>query len=114
MLVLSAPLFCIPYRYHFMNAPIAIYAIMFTVNSKHIKTLEAIFANPVNENLQWRKIEALLLASGAEKSEGQGSRVTFFLNGKRAEFNRPHPHKEALRYRVKDVRAFLQNAGVTP
>jgi hypothetical protein len=28
--------------------------------------------------------------------------------------HRPHPGKEALRYRVKDVRLFLQRAGITP
>jgi hypothetical protein len=46
--------------------------------------------------------------------EGSGSRVTFILNGQRADFHRPHPGKETLRYRVKDVREFLQRAGVTP
>lgn len=49
--------------------------------------------------MEWRKIEALFLALGAEKDEGQGSSVTFLLNGKRADFHRPHPNKEALRYR---------------
>jgi len=35
------------------------------MNTKHQKTLEAIFANPVNGNIEWRKIEALFLALGA-------------------------------------------------
>lgn len=46
--------------------------------------------------------------------EGSSSWVTFILNGQHADFHRPHPSKEALRYRVKDVREFLQRAGVTP
>lgn len=46
--------------------------------------------------------------------EGRGSRVTFILNDQRVDFHRPHPQKEALRYRVKDVREFLQRAGITP
>lgn len=85
-----------------------------SMNTKHQKTLEAIFANPVNGNIEWRKIEALFLALGADKDEGQGSAVTFFLNGKRADFHRPHPNKESLRYRVKAAREFLENAGIIP
>ena len=82
------------------------------MNSKHLKTLKIIFSDPINGNLQWRKIEALFIALGAEKDEGTGSAVTFFLNGKRADFHRPHPNKEALRYRVKAAREFLEIAGV--
>jgi len=36
------------------------------------------------------------------------------LNDKRADFHRPHPGNEALRYRVKAAREFLQLAGITP
>ena len=64
--------------------------------------------------IEWRKIEALFLALGAQKDEGNGSAVTFFLNDKRADFHRPHPNKEALRYRVKAIREFLEKAGITP
>ena len=84
------------------------------MNRKHLKTLNIIFTNPINGNLQWRKIEALFLALGAEKDEGTGSAVTFILNGKRADFHRPHPNKEALRYRIKAAREFLEKAGVQP
>lgn len=48
------------------------------MNTKHRKTLEAIFTKPVNGNIEWRKIEALLLTLGAQMIEGEGSRVTFF------------------------------------
>jgi hypothetical protein len=85
-----------------------------TINAKHRNTLEAVFSMPVNGNLVWRKIEALLIALGAQIIEGDGSRVTFILNGKRADFHRPHPGKEALRYRVKAVREFLEYAGIKP
>ena len=84
------------------------------MNSRRRKTLEAIFADPVNGNIEWRKIEALFLALGADKDEGQGSAVTFILNGKRADFHRPHPNKESLKYRVKAARQFLESAGITP
>lgn len=84
------------------------------MNSKHYKTLVAIFTDPVNGNLEWRKIEALFIALNCEIIEGNGSRVTFLLNGERADFHRPHPNKEALRYRILDARAFLNRAGVNP
>lgn len=84
------------------------------MNTKQRKTLSAIFTDPINGNIEWRHIEALLVALECQVIEGSGSRVTFILNGQRADFHRPHPEKEALRYRVKDVRIFLQRAGITP
>lgn len=84
------------------------------MNTKQRKTLSAIFADPVDGAIEWRRIESLLVALGCEVVEGSGSRITFILNGQRADFQRPHPGKEALRYRVKDVRLFLQRAGITP
>ena len=90
------------------------FAIIKAMNTRQQKTLTAIFTDPVNGNIEWRTIESLLVALGCQVIEGSGSRVTFILNGQRADFHRPHPGKEALRYRVKDVREFLQRAGVTP
>jgi hypothetical protein len=84
------------------------------MNSKHRKTLSTIFTDPVNGNIEWRKIESLLLALGALRTERAGSAVSFVLNDIRVDFHRPHPDKAALRYRVKDVRRFLKEAGVTP
>jgi hypothetical protein len=84
------------------------------MNSKHRKTLDLIFAEPVNGNIQWRRIETLLLALGAVRTEKAGSAVSFVLNDVRVDFHRPHPNKEALRYRVKDARTFLEQAGITP
>ena len=84
------------------------------MNKRHRKTLEAVFADPVNGNIEWRRIESLFIALGAQCVEGKGSRVSFMLNGVRADFHRPHPGKEALRYRVRDAREFLRRAGVKP
>ena len=83
------------------------------MNSKHRKTLEAIFADPISGNLPWDRIEALLVAIGCTAVEGSGSSVTFEKAGKRAYFHRPHPQREALMYRVKAVREFLIKLGVT-
>lgn len=83
------------------------------MNSKHKKTLKIIFTNPVNGNIEWRKIETLFLALGAIRTERAGSAVSFILNNIRADFHRPHPDKASLRYRVKDARKFLEQAGIT-
>ena len=84
------------------------------MNSTHRKTLAAVFADPLNGALEWRRIEALLVAAGCTVSEGKGSSVTFEKGGLRAYFHRPHPSKEALRYRVRDARGLLIAIGVTP
>ena len=82
------------------------------VNSTHRKTLKLIFDNTVPGSLKWQRIEGLFLALGAQAIEGRGSRVRFELNGVVATFHRPHPHKEAKPYQVRDARKFLEQAGV--
>ena len=84
------------------------------MNRTHQKTLAAIYSNPVPATLEWRKIEAMLVALGAQVVEGSGSRVAFVLQGKRADFHRPHPGKEAKRYQVRAVREFLESVGIMP
>jgi len=84
------------------------------MNSRNCKTLEAIFTDPINGSIQWRLIESLLVSAGAMMVEGSGSRVSFLINGRRADFHRPHPGKEALRYRVSAVRELLEKAGIQP
>ncbi|MCK5523555.1 MAG: type II toxin-antitoxin system HicA family toxin [Thiomargarita sp.] len=84
------------------------------MNSKHYKTLEAIFSEPVSKSMQWSRIESLFVALGAEIIEGDGSRVRFVLNEVVGSFHRPHPYKEAKPYQVRDARHFLEKAGVTP
>ena len=84
------------------------------MNSKHKKTLSAVFTNPVSGALLWSDIESLLCAAGATTIEGDGSRVRFVRNGVIASFQRPHPAKEAKRYQVRDAREFLTKIGVVP
>ena len=92
---------------------LAFYAIITFMNSKHGKTQRTIFTDPVNGNIEWRKVEALFLALGAIRTERAGSSaVSFVLNNIRVDFHRPHPDKEALRYRMKDARKFLEQAGI--
>jgi hypothetical protein len=84
------------------------------VDKRHRRTLEAIFEKPERADIAWRDIEALLIALGAEISEGSGSRVRVALKDVRAVFHRPHPSKETNKGAVKSVRRFLESAGVKP
>jgi hypothetical protein len=76
--------------------------------------LKARFHDPVLSGIVWDEIEALLLAVGAERFEGNGSRVGFLLNGVRTTFHRPHPEKETDKGAVKSVRRFLEEGGIKP
>jgi len=84
------------------------------MNAMHRKTLIAIFTDPISKTLEWRRIEALLVAVGCRVIEGNGSRVRFEKNGFIATFHRPHPAKEAKPYQVRNARQFLENTGVKP
>ena len=83
------------------------------MNGAQRKTLQAVFAEPVNGALEWRRIESLLIASSCSVTGGSGSSVTFEKQGLRVRFHR-YPDKEALRYRVRDAREFLIAIGVVP
>jgi len=80
----------------------------------HRRTLRAIFENPVRSSTSWADIEKLLLALGAELSEGRGSRMRIYLNKVRAVVHRPHPKKETDKGAVKSMRRFLTEAGFGP
>ncbi len=82
------------------------------MNSKQQKIYEEIFKEPVQSSIEWKDIENLLIALGAEISEGNGSRVRIKLNNERAVFHRPHPEKVTDKGAVKSMRKFLNNAGV--
>ena len=84
------------------------------MNAMHRKTMVAIFTDPVSKSLEWRRIEALLIAIGCRVIEGNGSRVRFEKDGTIGTFHRPHPAKEAKPYQVRDARQFLDNLGVKP
>jgi hypothetical protein len=84
------------------------------MNSKHKRTLVAIFERPIPSNIRWSDIESLMVALGAECSEGRGSRVRFLLKGEEASFHRPHPEPETDKGAVKAVRVFLERVGVKP
>ena len=84
------------------------------MNSKHQKTLNSIFTNPVSPAIPWEDIERLFVACGGVITEGRGSRVRVKLNGILATFHRPHPERVTDKGAVKSVRNFLENAGIKP
>lgn len=84
------------------------------LSSRHRRTLAAVFDTPARAGIAWDDIEALIVACGGNIEEGRGSRVRVALNGVRAVFHRPHPHKETDRGAVKSVRRFLAEAGLKP
>ncbi len=85
---------------------------MIKLGKKHQRTLKKIFEDPVRSNVNWSDIEKLLIALGAELSEGRGSRVRIYLNNVRAVFHRPHPRKETDKGALKSMRRFLNESGV--
>lgn len=82
------------------------------LNSKHLRTVHAIFEEPIRSDVKWTDIESLLIALEAELSEGRGSRIRVYLNGIRAVFHRPHPEKETDKGALKAIRRFLTEAGI--
>jgi hypothetical protein len=84
------------------------------MNGKQKKTLSAVYKTPTPKNLVWADIESLFIALGCELIEGSGSRVSFLRDGKKADFHRPHPGKEAKPYQVRDAKDFLLSLGVNP
>ena len=83
------------------------------MNSKHAKTLKAVFATPTSGTIAWANVERLLVALGCTVVEGSGSRVRFEKEGLIATFHRPRPAKEAKKYQVEDAREYLKRLGVT-
>ena len=82
------------------------------MNSKNLRTLKRIFDDPVRSDIEWKDIESLLIALGAELSEGRGSRVRIALNGIRAVFHRPHPERVTDKGAIKSMRKFLTETGM--
>ena len=84
------------------------------MNRHQRKTLQALFTQPTPGNIRWPEVEALLNALGATIRERAGSRVAVRLHDRIAVFHRPHPNPDMDKGAVRDVRRFLENAGVRP
>jgi hypothetical protein len=82
------------------------------MNHHHRKILHAIFAHPVDSNLDVKDVTHVLAGLGAQIDNKTGSRIGVALNGHGAAFhlsNHSLPKAEVLQ-----VRKFLESCGVTP
>jgi HicA toxin of bacterial toxin-antitoxin, len=93
---------------------LALFDSIVRVNTKHRKTLRAVFAKPTSASLVFADIESLLVALGGEVHEREGSRAKIIIKGEQWRCHRPHPGKEAKRYQVEEVRELLERIGVKP
>ena len=83
------------------------------MNSRHRRTLDKLFAEPMPHTMRWSDVASLLGAVGMLTS-GAGSRVHALVNGRPATFHMPHPSNEIRTKTIKDIRDFLADAGVRP
>ncbi|MFO7600959.1 MAG: type II toxin-antitoxin system HicA family toxin [Candidatus Desulfacyla sp.] len=84
------------------------------VKTKHRKTLVDLFTKPTMAGIRFPDIEGLIVALGGEVREGSGSRMALCLGDAVKHAHRPHPGKEAKKYQVEEIRAWLEQQGVTP
>lgn len=84
------------------------------MNTKHRKTLRAVFTKPTSPSIVFSDIEALLVALGGQVHEREGSRVKITIKGEQWRCHRPHPGKEAKRYQVEEIRELLERIGEQP
>jgi hypothetical protein len=84
------------------------------MNARHRRTLRAIFTRPTSGSVKFSDIEALILALGGEVREGAGSRVAMQINDSVKHAHRPHPGKEAKKYQIEQIRAWLSEQGIQP
>ncbi|MDD5295681.1 MAG: type II toxin-antitoxin system HicA family toxin [Rhodocyclaceae bacterium] len=84
------------------------------MSHKHANLIRAIFQEPVNCNIHWREIESLLNHLGALVESGHGARFRIVLNRMEFFFHHPHHSNTCSKQSIKDFRAFLARAGVTP
>ena len=82
------------------------------MNKRQRDTLEAVFTKPVPQDIRWAEIESLARALGGTVQQREGSRVALEVNGVRAVFHRPHPRPEPDRNTIRDLRDFLDRAGI--
>ena len=84
------------------------------MNTKHRKTLAAVFAHPTLASVVFSDIETLVKALGGTVVEREGSRVKMVLMNEEWRCHRPHPGKEAKRYQVEEARELFERVGVLP
>lgn len=84
------------------------------MNSKNKKVLKEIFEEPTKSDIKWVDIENLVKNLGGVIIQARGSRTVFKIGEATNVFHRPHPKPDTNKLTVKDIRDFLERAGITP
>jgi hypothetical protein len=82
------------------------------MNHRHRKVLHALFAHPLNANVDFKEIEHVLRELGAEIDNKSGSRIGVTLKGHTAAFH--HTNHSLPKDEVVQIRKFLETCGITP
>lgn len=82
------------------------------MNHRHRKTLHAIFAHPINSNLDYKAVVHVLEQLGAEVENKSGNRIGVTLNGHTVALT--HVNHDLPKEEVVQVRKFLSACGVDP
>ena len=85
-----------------------------SIDAKHRRTLEELFAHPISMNIDFWKVVNLFKDLGAEVDETEKDHLKVKLHGQEMSF--PIPHKKNIdnKHEVVAIRDFLKQAGVTP
>lgn len=81
------------------------------MNHHHRKTLRALFAHPISNNIDFKRVVHLLEGLGVETDNKSGNRIGVKLNGHSAAFT--HTHHDLPREEVVQVRNFFETCGIT-
>jgi hypothetical protein len=80
------------------------------MNHHHRKVLHAIFAHPINANIDMKELEHALEALGAEIETKSGSRIGISLGGHKVAIQ--HVNHSVPKDEVVLIRKFLETCGV--
>jgi hypothetical protein len=82
------------------------------MNHRHRKTLHAIFAHPISNNLDYKAVVHVLEQLGAEIENKSGNRIGVTLNGHTVALT--HVNHDLPKEEVVQVRKFLTTCGIDP
>lgn len=77
--------------------------------SKKEKLLRRIMGKPPRKDITYNEVETLFESMGYEKTEGSGSRVSFYHSDKDhlIELHKPHPGNELKLYQIRKIQRKL-------
>ncbi len=85
-----------------------------SIDGKHRRTLQELFAHPISMNIDFWKVANLFEDLGAEIDETGKGNLKVKLNGQEMSFPIPHKKNIDSKHEVVAIRDFLKSAGVTP